>query len=143
MKKLSGKIILVDDEPFEEDLLRKGLEKLHFKTELKVFRNAIDALHFLKKTDDEVFMIISDMNMPKMNGLDFKKAIDADDSLRQKSVPFIFSSTTATRAQLLEAYEYRLQGYFIKPADAFSMAKQMSLIIEYWVASVRPDNYNN
>jgi CheY-like chemotaxis protein len=140
MKKLSGQIILVDDEPFEEELLRMGLEELSIKTELKVFRSATKALEYLKETKEEIFIIISDMNMPKMNGLDFKKAIDSDETLKHKSVPFIFSSTAATKKQLLEAYEYRLQGYFLKPHDVKEMADQISLIIKYWEVSIRPDS---
>lgn len=117
-----------------------GLEALHIKADLKVFRSATKALEFLKETRDPIFLIISDMNMPKMNGLDFKKAIDTDEELKRKAVPFIFSSTAATKRQLLEAYDYRLQGYFLKPHDVKEMADQINLIINYWEVSVRPDS---
>lgn len=138
-KKLVGKILLVDDEKFEKEMLNMALEELNLNVDLLHFHSAEDAIQYLKTTKDEIFLIISDMNMPKINGLDFKKIIDSDPQLLDKSVPFIFSSTSATKKQLAEAYEYRLQGYFIKPPDVKSMAKQIELIINYWILSIRPD----
>ncbi|MFY9308702.1 MAG: response regulator [Bacteroidia bacterium] len=139
-KKLAGKIILVDDEKIEKELLEMALGDLGIRVELLYFHDAFEALEYLRNTSDDIFIIISDMNMPKMNGLDFKKAIDSDPNLRFKGVPFIFSSTAATKHQLEEAYDYRLQGYFLKPHDINSIAKQLELIINYWIISVRPDS---
>jgi CheY-like chemotaxis protein len=141
MKKLSGKIVLIDDEPFEKDFLKMALKELNIDVDLEFFFNPREALDFLRKTNENIFMIVSDMNMPGMNGLDFKKQIDSDKDLKWKSVPFIFLSTGATQKQLEEAYDYRLQGYFIKPHDIRSMAKQLELIINYWVISIRPDSH--
>ncbi|MCE3280987.1 MAG: histidine kinase [Bacteroidetes bacterium] len=140
MKKLSGKIVLVDDHPYEKDFLKMALEELNIYADLEFFLSPETALDYLRETRDHIFLIISDMNMPKMNGLDFKKVIDSDERLRVKSVPFIFSSSGATKSQLKEAYEYRLQGYFLKPQDVKDMAKQLELIIRYWIVSVRPDS---
>lgn len=141
-KKLAGKIVLVDDERIEKELLVMALENLGIHVELNYFHDAFEALEYLRSTNDTIFIIISDMNMPKMNGLDFKKAIDSDPNLRVKAVPFVFSSTAATSHQLEEAYDYRLQGYFLKPHDINAIAKQLELIINYWVLSVRPDSSN-
>jgi CheY-like chemotaxis protein len=140
MKKLSGKIILIDDQLFEKEFLIMALEELKIKAELEFFSTPEKALDYLQKTKDTIFLIISDMNMPGMNGLDFKRMIDNDRKLRYKSVPFIFSSSGATPKQLEEAYDYRLQGYFLKPHDVKDMAKQLELIINYWIVSVRPDS---
>lgn len=140
MKKISGKILLVDDEQFECDVLEMALKELAIQVDLVYCTNGEDAFNYLKSTDDTIFMIICDMNMPKMNGIDLKKTIDHDKGLKAKAVPFIFSSTAATKAQLEEAYDYRLQGYFIKPSCIDSMAKQMEIIINYWSISIRPDS---
>jgi CheY-like chemotaxis protein len=138
MKKLRGKIILIDDEKFEKKILLLALKEIDAKIELEYFYDPEEALEHLKKTNDNIFLIISDMNMPKMNGLELKHAIDSDRKLKKKAVPFIFSSTSVTRSQLEEAYDYRLQGYFIKPNDVKGMAQQLKKIIDYWSESIHP-----
>jgi CheY-like chemotaxis protein len=140
VKKLTGKIVLIDDHAFEKEFLVMALEELNIKAELEFFSTPEKALEYLRTTKDTIFLIISDMNMPKMDGLDFKKIIDKEPELRSKSVPFIFSSSGATKRQLEQAYEYRLQGYFLKPQEVKDMAKQLELIINYWIVSVRPDS---
>lgn len=140
MKKIKEKIILVDDQSVEKELLKLAIMDLGIDVDLIYFNKVEDALDYLRSTDDKIFLIISDMNMPKMNGLDFKKTIDADPLLSEKAVPFIFSSSEPTRSQLQEAYDYRLQGYFIKPKELKMMAKQLETIINYWLLSIRPNS---
>lgn len=140
MKKIGGKIILVDDKKMEKEFLDMALHELDIHVDIIYFDNAENAIPYLKNTKDAIFLIISDMNMPEMSGIDFKKAIDNDEDLQEKAIPFIFSSTMATKAQLKEAYYYRVQGYFLKPHDIKLMAKQIELIINYWIVSVRPDS---
>ncbi|MFL5754239.1 MAG: response regulator [Bacteroidia bacterium] len=138
MKKLRGKIILIDDEKFEKKLLLIALKELNIHADLEYFYDPEDALEYLEETDDKIFLVISDMNMPKMNGLDLKRAIDRNKKLKKRALPFIFSSTSVTRAQLEEAYDYRLQGYFVKPNDIQGMARQLETIINYWNLSIHP-----
>ncbi|HYC84338.1 MAG TPA: response regulator, partial [Chryseosolibacter sp.] len=115
MIKLKGKIILVDDDNYERELLESALKKRGWDARVEYFDNAEDALDHLKRNDEEIFLIISDMNMPKMNGMDFKMAIDNDLKLREKSIPFIFATSTSVRSEITQAFDYRVQGYFQKP----------------------------
>ncbi|HXB40539.1 MAG TPA: response regulator [Bacteroidia bacterium] len=103
------------------------------------FDNPEAALKYLKETKDDIFLIISDMAMPKMNGLDFKKAIDNDEVLQKKSIPFIFTTNDATKEQINEAYEYRAQGYFKKAATLEEQAEMLNTIIKYWINSRHPN----
>ena len=83
--------------------------------------------------------MISDMNMPKMSGLEFKKAIDSDELLRTKSIPFIFATSSSTKAEVSEAYDYRVQGYFPKPLSSEEQANMLDIIIKYWIISRHPN----
>lgn len=140
MKKLAGKIILVDDERYEKALLEVALEKMEWDIEIEYFSSASDALKYLKNTKDEIFIVISDMNMPKMNGLDFKKAIDNDkDGIFEKSIPFIFFSSNSTKEEVTLAYNYRVQGYFKKPLTVDEQAAQIDIIIKYWIIARHPN----
>ena len=139
MKTLPGPIILVDDKKYEKQLLELALHQKNWNAKVEYFSNAEDALEYFRKTNEEIFLVISDMNMPKMNGLDFKKNIDDDEVLRKKSIPFIFATSTATPEEVTEAYEYRVQGYFEKPFTVEKQAEMLDLIIKYWINSKHPN----
>lgn len=133
-----GKIILVDDDMYENELLELALLEKNWKVKVEFFNNALDALEHMKTTEDRLFLVISDMNMPKMSGMDLKKAIDADEFLRKKSLPFIFVSGGASIEQVTEAYDYRVQGFFEKPNSIEEHAEVLDLIIKYWIVSRHP-----
>lgn len=137
--KVAGKIILVDDEKYEKELLMSALCEKTWNVSVEYFNNGQDALEYMRTTEDKLFLVISDMNMPGMSGLDLKKAIDEDKVLREKSMPFIFVSGGASNAQVSEAYEYRVQGFFEKPRSVEEQAEVLDLIIKYWIVSRHPE----
>lgn len=136
---VTGKIILVDDEKYEKELLMLALREKQWNVKVEYFNNGEDALEYMKTTKDALFLVISDMNMPKMSGLDLKKAIDKDKILREKSMPFIFVSGGASNEQVSEAYDYRVQGFFEKPNSVKEQAEVLDLIIKYWIVSRHPE----
>ena len=72
--------------------------------DIEHFKDPLLAFEYLVTTTDEIFLIISDMNMPVMTGMELKQAIDNDPILRKKSIPFIFSSTAALKEDIKKAY---------------------------------------
>jgi CheY-like chemotaxis protein len=142
IKKIPGKILLIDDEKYENELLKLALLKKNWDVEVEYFMDPKIALDYLKKNKDEIFLIISDMNMPKITGLEFKKALDNDEILRSKTIPFIFSSTSEEKAQVTAAYEYRVQGYFKKPNTLDKQAEMLDIIIKYWIICKHPEQDN-
>ena len=138
MKKVIGKIVLIDDQAYEEDLLKEALYNKNWDIDVEYFTDAKGALKHLKINADEIFLIISDMNMPDMSGMDFKKAIDRDEFLRQKSIPFTFVCNDTDREKMIEAYQYRVQGYFRKPYTVEDQAELLESIIKYWVSCSHP-----
>lgn len=139
IKKITGKIILIDDEKYEKQLLEEALKKKNWDVKVEYFTNAQDALAYMRTTKDELFLIISDMNMPKMTGLELKRAIDNDDILKKKAMPFIFASNGTTKEQVAEAYEYRVQGFFKKPLNIEEQAEMFDIILKYWIICRHPN----
>src|SRR5687767_6156250 len=139
MNKVRGKIILVDDEHYEKDLLEHALFQKHWEVKVEYFSSAKEALDYLARTNDEIFILISDLHMPGMSGLDFKKAIDLNNDLCRKSIPFVFFSTHASKSEVEEGFDYRVQGYFRKPLSVEEQAKQLDIIIRYWMLSRHPN----
>ena len=138
MKRVKGKIILIDDEKYEKDLLANALRQRNWDIKVEYFNNAGDALEHLRKNAEEIFLIISDMDMPKIDGMSFKEIIDNDNYLRQKTIPFIFATNAVDRKKVIEAYKYRVQGFFQKPLTPEGQADMLEIIIRYWITCIHP-----
>ena len=76
-----------------QELMMFTLEELRVKNKVIAFNTAESALNFLYQTKEEPFLIISDINMPKMDVIAFKKRIDSCAILNSRSIPFVFVST--------------------------------------------------
>src|SRR4051794_4496413 len=109
---VTGPIILIEDDPDDKELIETALKELDIPNKTVWFSNSIDAFEFLKNKDDQPFIIFSDINLPRMTGIEFKKKIDNDPELRRKSIPFVFFSTSADKRAIDEAYtKLTVQGY--------------------------------
>ncbi len=139
MPQLPGKLVLIDDDELERELLEETLSEKEWEISIEHFSNAHEALNYLKTTSDAIFLLICDMNMPKINGLTLKKMIDDDPQISQKALPFIFLSTSATRDQIRAAYSYRVQGYFRKTQSIEEQAEMLDIIIRYWIVNQHPN----
>ena len=85
----TGPIIIVDDDVDDQGIIIDIFKDMGLGNELICFTNSCDALTFLRTTDKKPAFILSDINMPQKNGLQFKAEIDEDETLRMKSIPFI------------------------------------------------------
>jgi DNA-binding NtrC family response regulator len=139
MKNVKGKIILVDDEDYEKDFLARALRVSDWKIQIEYFTNVDDALEHLRINADEVFLIISDIDMPGKNGMEFKKILEVDDYLSQKSIPFIFVSHSLSRKRVIEAYQYHVQGFFQKPMTPEGQSAMFEIIVQYWINCIHPN----
>lgn len=136
----TGAIILVDDDSDECMLIEEAFRQLEVRNKIICFSNGAEALHYLKTTTDQPFIILSDVNMPAMNGLELRRQINADERLRKKSIPFVFLSTTASPAAIQEAYEMSVQGFFEKPMVMTQILDLLREIYHYWQRCKHPNN---
>ena len=136
----SGPLVIVEDDRDDRDFLEKVFLDLKVDNERLWFENADEALRHLKTTALSTFMIICDINLPGLNGIDFKKTIDADPYLRKKSIPFLYYSTAATPKTVNEAYAaVSVQGFF-KKSSSYEEGKIMfSAIFAYWKLCRHPN----
>jgi CheY-like chemotaxis protein len=95
---------------------------------------------FLKETREDIFLVICDMKMTCIDGLDLKRMIDQNPEVRKKIFPFIFVTMAETKEQITEAYNYRAQGYFKKPPTTNEQAEMLDIIIKYWIISIHPNH---
>ncbi len=136
-----GPVIIIDDDRDDQEILVEAFRDIALPNELKFFENTDKAFDYLMVTSDRPFIIISDVNLPKENGIAFKQRIDDNPYLRQKSIPFVFLTTYVERRAVDKAYkELSIQGYFQKRDKYEELKKQLALITEYWAVCRHPNS---
>jgi response regulator RpfG family c-di-GMP phosphodiesterase len=136
--KPKGKIILVDDDADEWDFFSRTLKKV-CDNEILCAQNGEDGLKLIQEHKDNIFMIVSDINMPKMNGFEMKRVIEGTPELKMKSIPFIFQTTHNNVVVIKEAYSLNIQGLLFKTSNLNELQKRVELILTYWTTVVHPN----
>jgi response regulator RpfG family c-di-GMP phosphodiesterase len=137
--KLKGEIILIDDEKYEKEFLEEVLKRLSYEVTVTYFDTAKKGLEYLQKTENDIFLIISDIKMFDMDGLKFKEALNNDPHARLKSIPFVFTTHHATSYYIDEAFKLNIQGFFKKPVELDQLTEMLSIIIKYWIVNLHPN----
>jgi CheY-like chemotaxis protein len=136
----TGPIILVEDDPDDKEIFEDIVRDLGIANKITWFTNSRDTFSYLKTTPEQPFLIFCDVNLPKQNGLTFKKQIDDDEQLRRKSIPFVFFSTSANQSIVNEAYtKMTVQGFFKKANNYSGMKDLVKIIVDYWQACKHPN----
>src|SRR4051812_39724292 len=125
-------IILVEDDPDDQELLKHVFKYLRVKNELIIFNNGFEALDYLKTTTRSTFLILCDINLPLMDGIELRNSIEHDEELKRKCIPFVFLSTAATKYQVEKAYSLSVQGFFLKAMSLKEFENKIRIILEYW-----------
>ena len=136
----TGPIVIIDDDPDDQEIIQESFCELNVQNPLKVFTNCDDALYFLMDTEQKPLIILCDINLPKVNGLQFRHKIMDSDFLKKKSIPFIFFTTTSKPQTVEEAYVMTVQGFFQKPSTLSDLKHTLKTIIDYWSLSLHPES---
>lgn len=137
MKK-HGPIIVIEDDEDDRLFMNDVFLDLNFKNEIIFFENGSEALHYLTYCKIEPFIIISDINMPILNGLQLKEEIQKSEILRIKCIPYLLFTTSANQQHIMDAYSKVIQGFFIKPHTLPELRSTIKKIVEYWQVSESP-----
>jgi CheY-like chemotaxis protein len=144
----NGVIVVIEDDMDDQELLTMVFNHLECPNEIVFFQNGEDTIDYLMRPEVSPFLILCDINMPRMNGYELKKKACSMGTLRQKCVPFLFFSTSTSETQARDAYDQSVQGFFIKPTNFDELLATIKAILEYWrrcYSPVRPgsDIQNN
>lgn len=137
---LAGPIISVEDDEDDQYLIGEVIRQLNLPNPLRFFSNGQAALHYLRTTSEQPFLILCDINMPIMNGLELRKEINENEYLRMKSIPFVYLTTAANTQLIKEAYNSMVQGFYKKAIDYSGLNQQLKLIVEYWQSCLHPNS---
>jgi CheY-like chemotaxis protein len=134
----SGPIIVIDDDADDQELLNEVFKELHIPNIVKFFDTCLQALDYLFTTLERPFLIISDINLPIMTGLELWQKIKENELLRIKSIPFVFFTTASDHKVINQAYEMCVQGVFVKPTSVKELKEMMRIIVDYWKVCKHP-----
>lgn len=129
---IKGPIVIIDDDKDDQELYAECIKTIGIQNEIRFFDGAREVLDYLLNTEEQPFIIISDVNMPGMTGLELKKIIQDNPYLCTKGIPFVFISTNASKVAVRHAHALSVQGYFEKPSSMESVIKMFRILFEYW-----------
>lgn len=135
-------ILLIDDDEVDCMNVVRAFKKSNILNPLHVAHNGVDALDMLRGTDGVARLsptpriILLDINMPKMNGLEFLKELRSDKELHNISV-FVMTTSNSDKDKI-EAYEYNVAGYIVKPISFDKFVSAVSTLNNFWQLCEQP-----
>lgn len=125
-------ILLVEDDSVDVMNVRRAFEKNNILNPLYVAGDGLEALEMLRtrKVPEERRLILLDLNMPRMNGLEFLRELRADPV--HGRTPVVVLTTSNAERDRVEAYDLKVAGYMLKPVTFMNFVEVMSTLNKYW-----------
>jgi CheY-like chemotaxis protein len=136
-------ILLVEDDDVDVMNVRRAFKRSNITNPLYIAGNGLEALDMLKGVAGEApevpehrRLILLDLNMPKMGGIEFLKELRSSPSLRP--TPVIVLTTSNQDQDRVEAYNLNVAGYILKPVTFGNFAEVMAALNKYWTLCEMP-----
>jgi CheY-like chemotaxis protein len=131
-------LLLVEDDSVDAMTVKRALQDLNVTNPAIHLANGEEAIKYLTDPSTEKpSVIFLDLNMPKMNGIEFLKIIKADSNL--KMIPVIVLTTSKEKQDVLDSFECGAAGYMVKPVDYAKFVEILGKVMLYWSASKLPE----
>jgi CheY-like chemotaxis protein len=136
-------ILLVEDDPQDAELTLAALDEHHLANKVAVVRDGGKALDYLYRRGEfktrpagDPILVLLDLKMPKVNGLEVLKTIKADEHL--KIIPVVVLSSSRETPDLIECYNHGVNAYVVKPVDFSDFMKAVKQLGIFWAAINEP-----
>ena len=136
-----GPIIIIEDDVDDQEVLVDIFKKLEYKNKIIYFSDGSKALEYLNQTEVQPFLILSDINMPRINGFELRNKIYTNEQLQTKCIPYLFFTTGSNKKAVIDAYSMSIQGFFIKPNSMEGLENTIRKIMEYWKECIAPSQF--
>lgn len=125
-------ILLVEDDEVDVTNVRRAFKKNNICNPLWVVGNGVEALEMLRAGEmpRERRLVLLDLNMPRMNGIEFLRELRADPELRP--IPVVVLTTSDDERDRVEAYNLNVAGYILKPVTLVNFVEAMATLNKYW-----------
>ncbi|MEM0933309.1 MAG: response regulator [Bacteroidota bacterium] len=125
-------VLFIEDDMIETMKMQRAISKFQSKHKIIEAKNGEEAMDILKK-GNLPDIILLDLNMPRMSGIEFLSILKADEKL--KYLPTIILTTSENRVDLLKCFEIGIAGYIIKPLKYEDYEAKLKRVFEYWEIS--------
>jgi len=129
-------IMLVEDDSVDAMTVERALKDVNVNNPLHVASNGEEGLAYLNSSPAPG-LILLDLNMPRMSGLEFLQTIKADHKFRK--IPVVVLTTSAAKLDREASFDCSVAGYMIKPVEYRKFVEVIKLIDTYWTSSETPD----
>ena len=130
-------ILLAEDDKVDAMTVKRALRDLKVTNPLIIVENGEEALEYLRDPNKaEPGIILLDLNMPKMNGIEFLEIAKKDDKI--KRIPVVVLTTSKEDQDKIESFNLGVAGYMIKPVDYLQFVEVVKTIHLYWTLSELP-----
>lgn len=131
-------ILLVDDDEVDVMTVRRAFQKANITNRLFVASNGVEALEMLRSgvIPQARRLVLLDLNMPKMNGLEFLREVRSDPALAPLTV--VVLTTSNEDRDRVDAFQLNVAGYLLKPVTFHTFAEVMSTLNKYWTLMEMP-----
>jgi CheY-like chemotaxis protein len=125
-------ILLVEDDEVDVMNVKRAFEKAHIANPLYVANDGIDAMQKLRSGDIPTprRLVLLDLNMPKMNGIEFLRELRKDPEL--SSTPVVVLTTSRMDKDKVDSYKFNVAGYLLKPVTFGTFCELMVTLNKYW-----------
>jgi|SRR3989304_8376118 len=130
-------ILLVEDDIVDQMTVKRALKDINVTNPLRITNNGEEALEYLSNEKNELpGIILLDLNMPRMNGIEFLRIVKTDN--RIKRIPVVVLTTSKEEPDRVNTFDLGIAGYMIKPVDYLQFVKVIKTINLYWMLSESP-----
>lgn len=123
------RILLVEDDEVDIMNVKRSFRKQEITHSLEVARDGMEAMEKLRE-GDKPNVILLDINMPRMNGLEFLQQMRSDDDL--KDIAVFIMSTSSNPLDKAHAFEFNVAGYIVKPLSSGAFSDLLNRLVAYW-----------
>lgn len=136
-------LLLVEDDAVDVMNVQRAFKKNNITNPLYIAGNGLEALEMLRGTNgqpskipDHRRLVLLDLNMPKMNGIEFLQELRSDPALQM--TPVIVLTTSDDDRDRVEAYRLNIAGYLLKPVTFGKFVEAMAALNKYWTLCEMP-----
>jgi CheY-like chemotaxis protein len=133
----SRPLLLVEDDQIDARTVKRALLDLKVQDAVVHMPNGEEALTYLRSgINEQPCLILLDLNMPKMGGIEFLKEVKKDPTFRR--IPIVVLTTSNEDRDVWGTFEHSVAGYMVKPIDYQQFVETIRTVVEYWALSVVP-----